>query len=72
MTKTTERCKEVNYGRTDTNACCWHCEHSRTAHYAPSGTKFVCDELNIQTYKNCTCKLFKFKKNVKERMKVGE
>ena len=62
---TLDRCKAVNYEVTDTNACCWHCEHSRTAHYYPSGTKFVCDELNITTYKNYTCKLFKYKK-VKE------
>ena len=59
-----DRANAVNYGVTDTNACCWHCEHSRTAHYYPSGTKFVCDKLNIQTYKNYRCNLFKYKKKV--------
>lgn len=66
MTQTIERCKEANYGVTDTDSCCWKCEYSRLAHYLPSGEKFVCDALNIQTHKNCTCKLFKFKNEVNE------
>ena len=59
MTQTTERCKKVNYGMTNTDACCWLCEHSRVAKYLPTGEKFVCDALRIQTYKNCTCTLFR-------------
>ena len=58
-TPTIERCREVNYRQTDYNPCCRTCQFSRTAEYAGGGTKFVCDELNIRTYKNCVCKLYK-------------
>lgn len=58
-----DRAKAVDYRVTYTDECCLNCEHSRTAHYYPSGTKFVCDELNIQTHENYRCNLFKHKGN---------
>lgn len=61
-TQTIERCMKFNYGVTDTDSCCLNCKYSRTAKYLPSGEKFVCDALDIQTHENYTCNLFNSRK----------
>lgn len=61
-TPTLDRAKAHNYGPRDGNNCCLHCKYSRTAEYDDGGTKFVCDELNMQVLKPYGCDLFKRKK----------
>ncbi len=56
-----DRAKAVDYRVTYADECCLNCKHSRTAHYYPSGTKFVCERLNIQTHENYRCNLFEYK-----------
>ena len=57
-----KKAKAVNYGPRDDNGCCWHCQHSETKHYLPSGTKFVCDVLNVQVLKGYGCNLFSYRR----------
>ena len=58
-----DRCKEAGYKQcTDGTCTCLDCKYSRTAKYVGGVTKFVCDKLNIQTYKCAYCKHFKLKK----------
>ena len=57
------RCREAGYEQYANGTCtCSDCKYSRTAEYVGGGTKFVCDELNIQTYKCAWCRHFKLKK----------
>ena len=58
-----DRCKEAGYEQcTDGTSTCLDCKYSRTAKYVGGGTKFVCDKLNILTYKCACCRHFKLKK----------
>ena len=41
--------------------CCVNCRHSRTAEYENGETKFVCDVLNISTYKCAWCRNFGYR-----------
>lgn len=58
-----DRCKEAGFVQCADGTCTCHgCRYSRTAEYADGETKFVCDKLNIQTYKCAWCKYFKLKR----------
>lgn len=58
-----DKCKEAGYEQcTDGTCACIDCEHSRVAEYGGGAIKYVCDELNIQTYRFAWCKHFKSRK----------
>ena len=62
-TPASDRCREAGYEQcTDGTCTCLDCEYSRIANYVGGGTKFICDKLNIQTYKCACCKYFKLKR----------
>ena len=56
-----DRATEAGYCRTDTDECCAVCRYSYIQEYSPSGTKFLCGRLNIQTHEDYRCNRFEMK-----------